>query len=107
MKKIIVIMMSLILITGCNSKKEENKLVGTWSTKYELGTYGDVTQTYNINKDGTCNKTLITDMEIKQDCTYKINKDEITFIYKDDEKTYKYRFENSKLILGGYEYEKK
>lgn len=90
-----------------NANKNENKIIGVWTTSYELGSYGKVSQTYNININNTCSKILVTDMEIKQECKYEIKDDQIIFKYANESKKYKFRFEENKLILGGYAYEKK
>lgn len=102
MKKIGMILM-MVLLTGCGKKDE---LVGKWTTKYELGMYGEITQIYEFHKNKTCKKTLITDMTIEKECTYKRKKDTIEIKYDDQEEEIPYRMEEDILILGGYQHTK-
>ena len=102
MKKEIIMILSIILLTGCGKKDE---LIGKWTTRYELGMYGEITQIYEFQKKGGCKKTLITDMIIEKDCTYEKKEDSLEIRYNDNTKqSIQYRMENDKLILGGYEH---
>ena len=105
MKKIIVIGVGLLLLTGCG--KKENEIVGTWSTQYELGVYGEITQTYEFDKNKTCKKILVTNMEIEKNCTYEVKEDIIKITYEDGQ-VYEapYRKEKDGLVIGGYKHKK-
>ena len=80
MKKL-MILLSLVLLTGCASKeekelkKQEKKLLGTWETKYELGAFGEVSEKYTFKKENKCIRTINTGTDITDDCTYEFNED--------------------------------
>ncbi len=101
MRKIYILLV-IILLTGCHRK---DNLVGKWTTKYELGMYGEITQTYEFHKNKTCKKILITDMIIEKECTYQKKKDTIDITYRDGtNQSIAYRMEEDTLILGGYKH---
>ncbi len=111
MKKQIIIIVTFItlagILTGCGKKESKEELIGKWTTKYELGMYGEITQTYEFQKDKTCKKTLITDMVIENSCTYEKKDNTIEITYSDGKTdSLNYRMEEDKLILGGYTHTK-
>ena len=83
MKKVIVIL-SLLLFTGCMSKeekelkKQEEKLLGTWETKYELGAFGEVSEKYIFKKNNECIRIIWED---------KIDKESYSKYEEVDDKT--------------------
>lgn len=99
---IISLIIIVILFIYLNIYKQNN-LIGKWKTSYELGSLGEVTQIYEFKKDGTCKKTLKTDMNIELNCTYKIEDDKMTIKYENDTQTVVTIIkEDNGYIIGGY-----
>lgn len=93
---------AVILFIYLNFFKQDS-LIGKWETSYELGSLGEVTQIYEFKKDGTCKKTLKTDMNIELNCTYKIENDKMTIEYENDTKTViTIKKEDNGYLIGGY-----
>ena len=93
MKKILVFII-LILMVGCGKvEKEEDKLIGTWETKYNLSVFGEVTESYVFKENKECVRMLNTGSDIVNKCTYEFNeeKDEIRIIW--DNKLDKERYD--------------
>lgn len=104
-KKVILLGIGLLFVTGCGSKKDE--LLGKWTTKYEMGMYGEVTQIYEFNKDKTCKRIIVTDMKIEKECTYEKTENTIEIKYNDgDADTVNYRFEEKGAVIDGFTYTK-
>lgn len=91
MKKTITIalIMLLVLITGCGSKK----LVGRWKT-----VFNDVNYYYIFNEDKTCAYEMVG---VKMECTYEEEEDKVTILYKGNTKpsSYEYKRDGNKLII--------
>ena len=85
----LLIIISCILLVGCDKQEKESKFVGTW--KHE-------DQEYTFNKDNTC---LYKSKTIQTKCTYEINGYQLSVFYKAkiERLDTRYRFENNKLII--------
>ena len=88
----LVLLMSVVMLTGCGKKNEENKeasnsLIGTWVDENE-------TYTYEYKEDG---KAVMNGKE----ATYSIEGDTLTIKYEDSTKLYKYKYtvNNTSLTL--------
>ena len=105
MKKGIIVGVIMVMAVGCGKKTKE--VIGSWTTEYELGMYGEITQTYEFHKDNTCKKILMTDMKIEKECTYEIKEDKIEMTYEDGQvRIVSYRVDGDDLIIGGYRHTK-
>ncbi len=84
----ILIFLLLFLTTGC-----KKSIIGKWKA---IDTKNEYYYIFNNNK--TCSYEMLV---ARLDCTYEINDDKITILYKGDtkEKTYEYRFEKNTLII--------
>ena len=89
---ILVIVIFLILILTLNHKENIN-IIGIWKAIDTKNEYY-----YIFNKDKTCSYEMKV---ARLDCTYEVDKEKITILYKgnDTNNTYKYRFENDTLII--------
>ena len=86
MKKITIVLL-LILTVGCGKVKEktiEEKIIGTWETKYTLSAFGEITESYIFKEKGKCIRMLYTGTDIVNECTYELNeeKDKIRIIWE-------------------------
>ena len=87
MKKLIVIMICLVVLTGCGKteteeeKKQEN-IIGKWITKYELSVFGEVTEEYVFKENNECVRMLNTGSDIVEECTYEITDEGIRIIWE-------------------------
>lgn len=90
MKKVLIVML-LLLTAGCGknskseSKKLQDKLLGTWETKYELSVFGEVTESYVFKENGECVRMLNTGSDIANKCTYEFDesRDNIKIVWED------------------------
>ena len=84
----VILLLSLILITGC-----KKSIVGKWKAIDSKTEYY-----YIFNKDKTCSYEMTV---ARLDCTYEENDNILTILYKGNEKptTYEYRFDGSTLII--------
>ena len=84
----IVLLSSLFLITGC-----KKSIVGKWKSIDNDNEYY-----YIFNNDKTCSYEMIV---ARLDCTYEVDDNNITILYKGNEKakTYNYFFEGKTLII--------
>lgn len=73
MKKILLIVLLCVVVTGCG--KEKDAIVGTWKTSYELGDIGTITETYEFKENGICTRNLNAGSDIIDECTYEFNED--------------------------------
>lgn len=82
----ITLILLLILTTGC-----KKSIVGKWKAV-------DDEYYYIFNRDNTCSYEMIV---ARLDCTYKVDDERITILYKgtDKAKAYNYRFEENTLII--------
>lgn len=82
------IFLLLFLLTGC-----KESIVGKWKA---IDTKTDYY--YIFNKDKTCSYEMTV---ARLDCTYEINNDTISILYKGSnmKKTFKYKFEGKTLII--------
>ena len=80
MKKIIILV-CLILMTGCSKaeekeiKKEKENIIGSWVTTYDLGAFKGVSEKYIFKENNECVRILNTGSEITDSCTYEFNED--------------------------------
>ena len=110
MKKILIILLTVMCLTGCGKKKDE--LLGTWETNYELGAFGVVTETYEFKEEGKCIKTLDAGTIVTNDCTYEFNEDksEIRVVWEDktDKESYSnFSLDKDTLVIGSRTYQRK
>ena len=109
MKKIIVIL-TLILLTGCSKK---DVILGTWKTSYDVGGIGNVIEKYTFEKDNKCIRTIKTTTEINTDCTYTFNNDKTQIKIDWEDKLYKDEFsdyeeiDKNNIKIGNYTYTRK
>ena len=88
MKKIIILVFFILLLTSCNSKEASKKIIGTWQGENELRV--------TFNKDLTFTLTCLN-----YKCDNKLVKE---YIYEDDRRlepctiSGTYKIENNKLI---------
>ena len=84
----VILFILLFLTTGC-----KKNIIGKWKAIETKNEYY-----YIFNKDNTCSYEMSV---ARLDCTYEINDDKITILYKGDtkEKTYEYRFDKNTLII--------
>ena len=85
-------------------KKQEEKLLGTWETKYELGAFGEVSEKYIFKENKECIRIINTGNDITNNCTYEFNEDrsKIRIIWEDkiDKESYsKYEEVDDKTII--------
>lgn len=111
MKKYVVILLSIICLTGCGKKKVD-PLLGIWETNYELGSFGIITEKYEFKENGLCTKTLDMGSTIVENCTYEFNEDKTQIKMVWDSKQNKNEYINFSLndnilIIGTREYQKK
>ena len=117
MKKVLPIMILVLILTaGCGKteeQKKKDKLLGTWETKYTLAVFGEVTESYVFEKEGKCVRTVTTDQDIKNDCTYEFdsNNEKIRILWdnKLDKENYsKYEMiDDNTIKIGENTYTKK
>lgn len=93
MKKTALVLLFLLLLTGCGKK---DAIIGKWQTNYQIKGIGNITESYEFKEKGKCIRTLKTPSIINTDCTYEFNKDKtkikITWkdkLYKDNYDEYK------------------
>ena len=89
MRKIIIVIVLLLIITGCG----KNKLVGKWKADgYSVDYY------YIFNDDNTCAYEMTG---AKMECTYKIDGNKVTILYKGNtiSNTYEYTIEGDILLI--------
>lgn len=110
MKKILVLVLGIVLLTGCGKK---DSFLGTWTTSYELPSFGNVTETYEFKENGVCIRTLNVGNDIVEDCTYEWNegKTEIRIVWdsklnKEDFSTYSQNGA-TEIKIGGRTFTKK
>ena len=72
MKKVLVLVLGVVLLTGCEKK---DNFLGTWTASYELPAFGTVTEKYEFKENGVCTRTLNTGSDISEECTYEFNQD--------------------------------
>ena len=113
MKKILIILMIFITI-GCGKvKKEPDKIIGTWETKYELSVYKEVIEKYTFKENNECVRTLNTGSEIVNKCTYELDKekDRIRIIWSnklDKERYDRYiEIDDDNIMIGNHKYIRK
>ena len=94
MKKIIVIL-GLILLTGCSKK---DTLIGTWKTNYNVSGIGSVVEKYSFENKGKCKRIIITTTQITNNCTYEFNKNKTKIKIDWSDKLYKNEFNDYKEI---------
>lgn len=92
MKKILVLFLDIVLLTGCGKK---DNFLGTWSASYELLSFGNITEKYEFKENGVCTRTLNAGTDIVEECTYEWNEDKTKIrilwdskLNKDDYSTY-------------------
>ena len=73
MKKILVLILGTVLLTGCS---KTDSFLGTWVASYELPSFGNVTEKYEFKENGICTRTLNAGSDIIEDCTYEWNEDQ-------------------------------
>ena len=85
----IIIIIVLLLTTGCGKKS----IIGKWKSTDTKDEYY-----YVFNKDKTCSYKM---KAARLDCTYEVNENEITILYKGNSKanTFKYKFKEKNLII--------
>ena len=86
---VLIVFLLLFLATGCGKKS----IIGKWkSTNSKNDFY------YTFNKDKTCSYEMTV---ARLDCTYEIEENKITILYKGNDKanTFKYKFEKDTLII--------
>ena len=114
MKKLLIMLVPIFLLTGCGTKTEEQKkednLIGTWTTSYELGAFGEISEKYTFKKDGQCVRTLNAGSDIVDECTYEINESGIRIIWEnkiDKENFSKYvEVDDNTIVIGEHTYKK-
>ncbi len=84
----IIIFLLLILTTGC-----KKSIIGKWKSVDKKNQYY-----YIFNADKTCSYEMSV---ARLDCTYEINENKITILYKGNTipKTYDYLFKDNMLII--------
>jgi len=112
MKKRLIIILTILCLTGCGEKKEIDPLLGTWETSYELGAFGVVSESYEFKENGECIQSLNAGSTITTECTYQLNdeKTEIKIVWKDknDKDSYvDYSLNNDELKIGTRTYTRK
>lgn len=112
MKKYLFIILTIICLTGCGKKEEVNSLLGNWETSYELGAFGNVTESYEFKENGECIQSLNAGSTIITECTYQLNneKNKIKIVWEDkkDKDSYTdYSLNDNELIIGTRKYIKK
>ena len=87
----ITLILLLMLTIGC--KKNDKSVIGKWKS-YE----SDNEYYYLFNKDKTCSYEMTV---ARLDCTYEDDGENITILFKGNEKpnVYQYRFDGNKLII--------
>ncbi len=65
------LIITLVLLTGCSKKG----LNGSYRTVYNIKGIGKVKETYEFLGKGKCVRIINLNADIKDDCTYKFNKD--------------------------------
>ena len=113
MKKLLFSLVVVMLLTGCNSKKEETKkqgIIGSWTTKYELSVIGEVSESYVFKEKGKCVRILNAGSDIVDECTYEIKDNEIRIIWDnkiDKESFSKYvEITDNKILIGEHTFER-
>ena len=119
MKKIIPIIVLILVVVGCGNKKEQEskkqqeKIIGTWETKYELLSFGEVTESYVFKEKGECVRILNTGSDIVDKCTYELNeeKDGIRIIWEnkmDKERYSRYvEIDDNDIMIDEHKYTRK
>ena len=84
-----IIFIILLLTTGCGKKS----IIGKWKSTDTKDEYY-----YNFNKDKTCSYEM---KAARLDCTYEIDENKITILYKGSKKsnTFEYQFKGNTLII--------
>lgn len=87
---VVLILFILFLFTGCDNKKNTPPIVGRWIHESYV---------YVFNEDMTCSYDISTGS--KRDCTYKLNGDKVTILFKNDKKPFEtsYKIEKDKLFI--------
>ncbi len=112
MKRLLISLLLVLVITGCSKTKKE-EVLGTWQTTYEMNVLGTITETYTFKENGICVKELKTKTDIVNDCTYEFNKEknQIRIIWDnklDKESFSKFEIINeNSIMIGEHKYEKK
>lgn len=112
-KTVIGILGIILIISGCGKKekKPEEKIIGTWETKYELSVFGEVTEGYSFKEKGQCVRMLNAGTDIVEKCTYEITEEGIRIIWEDkmDKETYsKYiEIDEDTIMIGEHKYTRK
>ena len=93
MKKYVVVILLLvgvILISGCNKGSKKDGIVGTWVNS---GSY-----VYTFNDDKTCTYDVAGTL---MKCTYETDGDKLSILYKDSDVPFEttYSIEGSTLII--------
>ncbi|MBR3660773.1 MAG: hypothetical protein IKN63_02600 [Bacilli bacterium] len=85
---VIVISLLMVLTTGC-----KKNIIGKWKA---IDTKNEYYYIFNVDK--TCSYEMNV---ARLDCTYEIDDNKITILYKGNDKTnsFQYRFEGNNLII--------
>ena len=116
MKKYLFMVLSLLLLTGCGLKKKtdmevkKENIIGKWTTSYQLGSLGQIKESYTFKKDGKCVRTLNAGSDIVDECTYEITDQGIRIVWesKIDKESYsKYvEIDENSILIGEHTYQK-
>ncbi len=105
MKRTLLPLLFILLLTGCQNKK----ILGTWSSSRYIEKFGTVTEMFEFKKNGECIRTLEYGNTLTFDCTYEISKEGIKIIWdeKKDKVFEEYEYIDKDTIkINGGEYKK-